>query len=166
MNNSYLMIDLLSAVYWFDEALQAGLRAKGHQPASRSQSMILANIAAGVQRPSELAKNLGVSRQAMSLALGEMAARGLVEIEPDPNDGRAQRVVFSPRSVAIRRDAIAVMIALEDELSKRIGKTRLNALRAAFGADWGLPPLDVAEVQASVKKQAGPKPGRAGKSRQ
>lgn len=165
MRNPYLMIDLLSAVYWFDEALQAGLRARGHQSVSRSQSMILANIAAGVHRPSELAKNLGVSRQAMSLALGELAARGLVEIEPDPNDGRAQRVVFSPRSVEIRRDAIAVMTSLEEELAGRIGKTRFNALCAAFESDWGAPPLD-AEGKARAKTPAGRKPGRGAKSRQ
>lgn len=166
MKNAYLMIDLLSAVYWFDEALQAGLRAKGHQSASRSQSMILANIAAGVHRPSELAKNLGVSRQAMSLALGELAARGLVDIEPDPDDGRAQRVVFSPRSLEMRRDAIAVMSALEKELTDRIGKTRFNALCAAFESDWGAPPVEAVQGGAAEKKSAGPKSGRAGKSRQ
>ncbi|MBL8553737.1 MAG: hypothetical protein JNL41_05625, partial [Phenylobacterium sp.] len=57
-----LMTRLLMRVYWFDEALQAALKAAGWSPVSRAQSLLFANVSAGVHRPSRLAENLGVSR--------------------------------------------------------------------------------------------------------
>ena len=88
------MVDLLSAVYWFDEALQAGLAASGWSQVTRIQSMALANIASGTHRATQLARNLGVSRQAVSQTLAEMEARGLIRTTLDPEDKRALVVSF------------------------------------------------------------------------
>jgi DNA-binding MarR family transcriptional regulator len=130
-------MDLLRAVYWFDEALQEQLSARGWVRLTRAQSLVLMNIAMGIHRATEIAKNIGVSRQAMSQMLAEMQARELVAIEADPTDRRAQLVVYSQTSAAIRDDAVQILSVLETELSKRIGTRRFLGLREALVSDWG-----------------------------
>jgi DNA-binding MarR family transcriptional regulator len=141
---TFLMMDLLRAFYWFDEALQAGLKQKGWSDITRSQSLILSNIAFGVRRASVLARNLGVTRQAISQMLSEMERKGLIQMTADPSDGRAQVVGFGPESKSIRHDAMSVLGQLQQELSNKLGRKRFAALTEALAADWG-PPLFVGD---------------------
>ena len=69
IDSRFLMMNLLSALYWFDEALQAALKEAGIPNVSRAQSMLIANISAGEHRATRIARNLGVTRQAISLML-------------------------------------------------------------------------------------------------
>ncbi len=67
----YLIVPLLQAFYWFDDGLQAHLQARGWAHVTRPQSMVMVNIVTGIRRPSDIARNLGVSRQAVSAYLKE-----------------------------------------------------------------------------------------------
>ncbi len=133
----FILGDLLNAVYWIDESLQVSLTDAGFERVSRTWSMIFLNIANGVTRPIHIAANVGVSRQAMHKTLEEMQSRGLIEIYPDPDDGRANAVRFSARATALQLAAIEALQFIEAELARRIGKRRLSALKEALGADWG-----------------------------
>lgn len=138
-------MELLRAVYWIDDALQSGLRARGYEGVTRSQSLVLVNVHAGVDRPQELARNLGVTSQAMSQTLAAMTELGLITIAADPNDRRARVVKFSSSSAALRVDAVAVFAEIEAELQSRIGAARFRALRDALTQDWGAVPLHAAD---------------------
>lgn len=137
----FLLKDLLHAVYWFDESLQNHLEAAGWSRMSRTKSMILINIADGVMRPIQIAGNLGISRQAVHLALAELEQEGLVWLQPDPDDRRAKRVVFSddPRGVRMRDDALRSLHEVEDQLRNRIGATLYGQLCKALRRGWGEP---------------------------
>ena len=74
-----LMFLLLQAYYWFDDSLQASIRSAGGPTLPRLQSMVMANVAAGVGRPSQIARNLGVSPQALNHLLAELKKKELVE---------------------------------------------------------------------------------------
>lgn len=152
MKSPLLMINLLSALYWFDDALQAALKTAGWQPVSRAQSLLLANIAAGEHRASRLARNLGVTRQAVGQMLNELVARDLIVMEPDPDDGRARIATFSPTAVPLRQAAIEVLESLEEELARRIGAQTMRGLRTALGADWG--PSPIVRLMAMAPAQA------------
>lgn len=132
-----MMIRLLMGVYWFDEALQAALKAAGWPPVSRAQSMLFANISAGEQRANRLAINLGVSRQSVSQMISDLADRGLVEVTDDPEDRRARIVSFSEKAIPLRNAAFTTLRRLEDELRARIGEGAFDALSEALHADWG-----------------------------
>lgn len=134
MDNPLLLLDLMRAFYWFDEQLRTRLAQRGWKGITRSQSLVLANVANGVIRPSHIAANLGVSRQAMSQLLGEMAAAGLVETVPDPDDRRAQKVVFSSTGGPIREAASGVLRDLEAELAAAAGDKAMAGLRTVLGA--------------------------------
>ncbi len=138
MIDGYMMMDLMRAFYWFDEGLQASLKQRGWQAITRSQSMMFANIAVGIQRPADLARNLGVTRQAVSKMLQEMSEQDLVAIEPDPTDKRAQLVRFSEKSARLRADALEILGQLEDQLGTAIGKRALDSMRGALEKDWGV----------------------------
>jgi DNA-binding MarR family transcriptional regulator len=134
MESSLLILDLMRAFYWFDEQLRARLAERGWKGITRSQSLVLANVANGITRPSHIATNLGVSRQAMSQLLGEMTAAGLVETVPDPDDRRAQRVVFARTGGPIREAASGVLRDLERELGEAAGARAMAGLRAVLKA--------------------------------
>lgn len=155
-----LMIDLLSAVYWFDEALQAGLAARGWSQVSRIQSLVLANVASGVNRAVQLAKNLGVSRQSMSQTLADMEAHGLIDIAPDPTDKRARVVTFSAKSGPLRDDAVMILKVIEDTLASRIGAPKVEALRDAASSDWGESPTGIVAAAAGAPLPPKRSPGR------
>jgi DNA-binding MarR family transcriptional regulator len=135
-----LFMDLLKGLYWFDNALQSGLKKAGFDAVTRAQSLILLNIMVGESRAARLASNLGVSRQAMSQMLAEMEKRGLIISKADAEDKRAQIVTFSGDSKDIRNEALRILARLERELEQRIGAKNVMALRKALAADWGARP--------------------------
>ena len=136
---SHLILELLTAFYWFDEGLQNHLRAKGWPEVTRPQSMLMANLALGLHRPSDIARNLGVSRQAIHATIGQMVGKGVVELVDDPDDGRMKLVVLNARGEAMRRDAQAAMTVMVDALSRRIGARKVAQLREALLSNWGDP---------------------------
>ena len=135
-----LMMNLLSAVYWFDEALQTRLASAGYPGVSRTQSLLLANIATGEHRAIRIARNLGVSRQAISQLLTELEKRDIVQVSSDPKDKRARIVDFHPSASGLRDLASEILGELEAVVSGRIGEQRFETMREALAADWGEPP--------------------------
>lgn len=135
----FLLKDLLHAVYWFDESLQNHLEAAGWPRMSRTKSMIMINIADGVTRPIQIAANLGISRQAVHLALQELVRDGLIVLEPDPDDRRAKRVAYSsdPRGRRMRDDALRSLHRVEANLERQLGTPAYRQLCAALRAGWG-----------------------------
>ncbi|MFO1425616.1 MAG: helix-turn-helix domain-containing protein [Steroidobacteraceae bacterium] len=133
-----LMRGLLHAYYWTDESLQNLLRAGGWQTLPRTQSMIMVNVADGCTRPSDLARRLGISRQAIQQTLAEMESLGLLQLVPDPGDARAKIVEFSPKGASIQRAALKAIRTVDAELERRLGKRDFEVLRRVlFATDWG-----------------------------
>ena len=77
-----------------------------HQPVMRE--MLVSNL-----RPSELGAHLGLSKQAANDLVREFEAKGYITLGPDPDDGRAKRIV------ATERGRQAVEIAMQS--SKTVG---------------------------------------------
>lgn len=137
----FLIIPLLQGFSWFDDGLQAYLRAQGWPHTTRPQSMVMVHVVRGVTRPSDIARNLGVSRQAIHTTINQMIDLGLLALEKDPNDRRSKRVVISPEGQQLRTVAQEAMRVMSAVLEERIGKAAVAALHDAFAADWG-PPID------------------------
>lgn len=78
--------------------------------------------------PSDLARHLGVSKQAIGKLLDEMEAAGLVERRDDPADGRKKRVGLTSRGQAIRRRALEISFEIEAELRAALGTPKTDAL--------------------------------------
>jgi len=158
----FLIVPLLHGFFWFDDGLQAYLQKKGWGHVTRPQSMVMINILSGIVRPSDIARNLGISRQAIHSTINQMVEMGMLEMRDDPEDGRSKIVALSTMGAAMRMDANEAVEALTAELSRRIGKANIAALAKAFAADWGDAPLD---LETSGKMAAPAQQPRNGKTR-
>lgn len=135
--HDFLVMRLMSAFYWFDEGMQTALQQRGWAGIPRAQSMAFANLAMGVRHPAGLARNLGISPQAIDELLAEMQQAGLVVIERDPDDKEERIVGFSDEALRLREDAIRVLMQLELIVGQRIGPDALRKLRDILSKDWG-----------------------------
>lgn len=136
-----LILPLLQGFFWFDDGLQAHLQARGWTEVTRPQSMVMTNVVIGVQKPSDIARNLGVSRQSVHATINQMVEKGMLELVDDPEDGRAKIVVLSEVGLQMRTDANRAMEGMVNVLRQRIGARNVDALVRAFSADWGDAPL-------------------------
>lgn len=132
-----LMRSLLRAYYWMDESLQNGLQRAGYKPRTRTQTMILIHLSNGVTRAAELARALGVSRQAIQQQINDLEAEELVTQLPDPTDKRANRIVFSEKGAALINQALETLRGAEQALAMRLGYETVNQLRNGLTSDWG-----------------------------
>jgi DNA-binding MarR family transcriptional regulator len=80
-------------------------------------------------RPTDLAAQVGMSKQALNYLLRELERLGYLEREPHPDDLRSKRIVLTERGVAavgVIRDAVAEM---EANWEQRLGPQRFALLR-------------------------------------
>jgi len=134
------LIDLLLRGYrWFEDGLLSRLDAAGWPELTRAHSLVFAHLDLDGTRASELARRIGISRQAVHQTVGELVELGLLEVVPDPTSRRAKLVVLTPLGKETVRSGHAIFQELEDALGERIGRRRVTELRRALEADWGPP---------------------------
>lgn len=108
-----------------------------HQPVIRE--MLVSNL-----RPSELGAHLGLSKQAANDLVREFEAKGYITLAPDPDDGRAKRIVATERG----RQAVVIAMrnsrAVGRRWAKQVGEERftvfedvLREITAAGSNDGG-----------------------------
>ncbi|MBJ7501158.1 MAG: winged helix-turn-helix transcriptional regulator [Sphingopyxis sp.] len=137
MRTNQLIIALFQRFCWLDEGLQARLHDHGWPDVNRPQSMVMTNIVSGIVRPSDIARNLGVSRQAIHSTIGQMVKLGIVQLDADPDDRRHMIVSLTDLGARMRKDAQRSMDALTAQIAARLGQDRFDALLDALEADWG-----------------------------
>ena len=137
MRTTQLIIALFQRFCWLDEGLQARLHDHGWPDVNRPQSMVMTNIVSGIVRPSDIARNLGVSRQAIHSTINQMVKLGIVRLDVDPDDRRHMIVSLTDLGARMRQDAQRSMDALTAQIADRLGQDRFDALLAALEADWG-----------------------------
>ncbi|RQW45738.1 MarR family winged helix-turn-helix transcriptional regulator [Novosphingobium sp. LASN5T] len=137
MLTNQLIIALFQRFCWLDEGLQARLHERGWPDVNRPQSMVMTNIVSGIVRPSDIARNLGISRQAIHRTLSQMIDLGIVTLEPDPDDRRHMVVSLTETGKRMRQDAQQAMDALSEQIAGALGQGRFENMLAALEADWG-----------------------------
>jgi DNA-binding MarR family transcriptional regulator len=137
MRTNQLIIALFQRFCWLDEGLQARLHDHGWPDVNRPQSMVMTNIVSGIVRPSDIARNLGVSRQAIHSTINQMVKLGIVQMEVDPADRRHMIVSLTDLGARMRKDAQRSMDELTAQIAAVLGQDKFDALLAALEADWG-----------------------------
>lgn len=132
-----IMAGLTQGLDWFDNSLQNVIASLGFEPLHRTQSMILVHIALGIDRPAEIAREMGLTRQNVHHMAKSLIEAGVIESAPDPEDPRRSLYRLSEQASELRNLAISTLADLEQVLEQRLGARRINALRTALEADWG-----------------------------
>lgn len=149
---SHLIVTLLQGFYWLDEGLQSYVRARGWPVITRPQSMIMASIEMGVRQPAAIARQLGISRQAIHATLKSMMDLGIVELVPHRDGKRGKVIVLTQDGERMREDARAAMKLMTDVLKDRLGAANLGRAADIMARDWG-PPLNFDdEAQEAANK--------------
>ncbi len=123
----------------FDQALLAALGDRLSVNLTSAQPLLFAELPLKGARQSELARALGVSRQAINELVGALQRLGLVEVVPDPESGRSKLIRPTERGRDSIRVARNVFAELETELRHRIGSRTVDQLRNGLDAEWGTP---------------------------
>ncbi|AZI36977.1 hypothetical protein NT2_01_05800 [Caenibius tardaugens NBRC 16725] len=136
-DRAYLIIPLLQGYEWFDEGLQRSLRAREWPALTRPESMIMIHVLLEMTKPSEIARSLGLTRQAVHRTLGNICEKGLFEMKPDPEDGRGSVIELTEQGKAMRQDAQHIVNLMFAELRYRLGEDKIAALAEVLSMDWG-----------------------------
>lgn len=83
-------------------------------------------------RQTELARRLGITKQAVNQLVSELEALGILERAPDPDDGRATLVRFTERGVRSLFEGLTVLGEIDAELEGVIGRARMRTLHQAL----------------------------------
>ncbi len=80
------------------------------------------------ETPSRLAAAFRVSRPTMTSTVGRLSAKGLVSLEPDPEDARGKCVTVTPAGRDLRARALAALAPYFRELESVISASKAEAL--------------------------------------
>lgn len=80
----------------------------------------------------ELARRLGVTKQAAGQIIDYLESRGYVERRPHPAGGRRKLVVLAPAGTEHMRVAGGILDRLEGEIGDRLGEAGLEELKAGL----------------------------------
>jgi DNA-binding MarR family transcriptional regulator len=81
------------------------------------------------RRPSDLASELGMSKQAVNYLLGALERSGYVRRGDDPDDRRSRRVELTERGEVVRQTIRATVADIEKELARELGDRAFAQLR-------------------------------------
>ncbi|HEY9092667.1 MarR family winged helix-turn-helix transcriptional regulator [Parasphingorhabdus sp.] len=137
MKKNQLIIALFQRFCWMDEGLQSRLHERGWPDVSRSQSMVMTNIVSGIVRPSDIARNIGISRQAIHSTINQMEKLGILQLKVDPKDRRHVILELTETGKQMRRDAQLAMDSLTTQISNILGQEKFDAMLDALDSDWG-----------------------------
>jgi DNA-binding MarR family transcriptional regulator len=136
-----IALSLLKYFYWIELGIRSYVRTRNNFEFSRAEGLVISSILLGYSRPSDISRQLGVSRQAIHVTIQQMRKKGIVDLTPDPHDGRIKQVVLTNLAKKMNDDGIVAMNLLWKELGKRLGHINLNRAAKVLRADWGPPVL-------------------------
>ena len=123
----------------------AKLVAAGFHDLRSSHLLVLREMLLSNLRPSDLGAHLGLSKQAANDLVREFEANGYITLAPDPDDGRAKRIVATDRGRKAAEVAVRNTRAVGRRWAKQVGEERYavfeEVLReiTADGSDDGPP---------------------------
>ena len=128
---------LVKAIDWYDVSLQAILEDLNFESVNRTQSMMLTHIARGVNRPCEIAKEMGTTRQNIHAVGKSLISKNILQQLPNPYDHRSKIYSFSDQGLLLRNKVLVILTYLDKKLCNKVGKDRMRELEAALQEDWG-----------------------------
>jgi DNA-binding MarR family transcriptional regulator len=122
-------LDLWRAASSWRERLHGEMVRRGHAWYGDARGAIAATLDPRGMSQAELARRMHVSKQAVQQLLDGLEDEGIVRREPDPDDGRGKRVVYTKKGLAALREAVLVKRAIEADYRDKLGARGLETLR-------------------------------------
>ncbi len=116
------------------------MREQGELRMAGSRNAILPYIDLEGTRSTEVARRMGISKQAVAKAVKELEEDGLLARTPDAADGRAFLITFTEEGVEFLLKIHANILAIESEYEQIAGAAEMRTVRRilkdiAYGQD-------------------------------
>jgi DNA-binding MarR family transcriptional regulator len=111
------------------ERMLAGLHEDGFGDLNAAHLPLLRYPGPENRRPSDLAGEVRMTKQAMNYLLGELERLGYLTRREDPEDRRSRRVHLTDRGRRVIRSIRATVSRIESEWEDELGATRFAELR-------------------------------------
>lgn len=132
----FLRTLLLRRSEWMEERVLQAAARNGYEAITPAMNRLFGHMRSRPIGLSTLARQLGISRQAVHVLAREAEALGLVELVASQEDARVKLVRFTKAGWAMSDCAAREHELLERELAARIGERDLETLRRILGRAW------------------------------
>ena len=124
---------LIALVYAANRELQEDMvraaRREGYGDAKPAHNSVFANLGLEGARSADLAEKAGITRQSMGEVVRELVDFGVVQMSPDPTDGRAKLVTYTPDGLEQVTRGRAHIRAFDRRIADELGEDGLQTLR-------------------------------------
>lgn len=117
------------------EQVYGRLEEAGFADIRPMHSKVLRHLTGRGARVTTLAKQAQITKQSMSAIVDELMSLGYLERRPDPSDGRASLITFTPRGEALQSTMIRLSAEAEKVLAQNIGEQKFAQFRGLL-AEW------------------------------
>ena len=132
-----LALLLLGGFRALADAASEELAARGHEKIRPVHDFAIRTIDRGADTASDLARQLGVSKQAAAKTIAFLEERRYIHGESDPRDSRRRRFVVTDKGHDLLRTGERVFDELRAQWAERIGADELQRLEEAL-SDLGI----------------------------
>lgn len=133
----YLRQLLMQRHDWMEQRLYEKAAQNGYGDITPAMVRLLALLANGrPQGLSDLARRLGVSRQAVHRLANEVAALGYVEFVDSDEDARVKLLRYTQKGWRMAESAEAELGRIEQRLTQAIGAEQLATLKELLAQPW------------------------------
>jgi DNA-binding MarR family transcriptional regulator len=123
---------LRAARHAYGNAVSAAFAEAGFDDIPRNGAYVLARVHANMSALSEMTRELGTSKQAVSQLIDTMVMRGYLERTADAQDRRRMLITLTERGRAAATVSWQAATAVDDELDARLDRGGVAALRAGL----------------------------------
>jgi DNA-binding MarR family transcriptional regulator len=127
---------LLNGSGWFEEQVLGEAEKHGYGFVTPSMNRLFGHMRRRPISISELARKMGISRQAVHQTVGEAMRHGVLEFVDSETDRRIKLVRFSERGLEMSAIAAKSIAKIENRLASRIGREDVETLRRILAKDW------------------------------
>jgi DNA-binding MarR family transcriptional regulator len=116
----------------FERRARTTLRARGHTSLQPSHQVVFASLGRTGTRLTDLARRASMTKQAMGQIVDDLERLGYVERTPDPDDGRAKIVRFTPAGLDFVCDAAEVLSQIWHDYAALLDADELDQLQSTL----------------------------------
>jgi DNA-binding MarR family transcriptional regulator len=114
------------------DQIGASVREAGFLDVSRAHVSLFRYPGLDGSRPTDLADELQVSKQAVNDLLRDLERLGYIRRETDAADRRSRLIRLTPRGLALETAILAAARGAETSLETQLGSAKLSSLRATL----------------------------------
>ncbi|WP_433166447.1 MarR family winged helix-turn-helix transcriptional regulator [Kribbella sp. CA-247076] len=116
-----------------NRALQADMvrteHRDGHLELKPAHNVVFATLTRDGSRAADMAARAGITRQSMGEVIRELVALDILEMRPDPEDGRAKLVTYTEHGIEVASDGYNHLKDLEERFAAEFGEEDYNTAR-------------------------------------